>query len=336
MSTALARAQTAPSPVPSPTASPVVPVTYSAVVSAYAFGGRADLSNALLTITRGTGTFRYAATLGAYAFPVVGQPFAPTFSAGANTALYGYVPVAYAQYVPNARVTLTVGKIGTLLGQESEFTTQNFNIQRGLGWNMEPVVSRGVRLAYGAGKFTSALEENDGFYSGNHRAFEGQIGWSPSPQTGFDFVAMVADPNTPGNPTASVANKAEYDIMLSQSFGKLQFTPYLLFVHSPASVVAGFTAASNASCAVVLANYATGGPYSFGTRFERAHNDTRATDTSGNADLVGFGAGSAATTATFTPAFTFKQLVVRTEYSRVWASGGQSQTRYGIETAIEF
>ena len=73
-------AQTPASPTPAPTASPVPAVSVSGAFAAYAFGPRLDASDALLSVTRSGGTFRYGVTAGAYAFPVVGQPLPSTFA----------------------------------------------------------------------------------------------------------------------------------------------------------------------------------------------------------------------------------------------------------------
>lgn len=176
---ATANAQSVPTPSPSPAAA----VTTTGEVSAYAFGSRADASNALFTVARATGPFRYSLTIGAYSFPVVGSPLVSVFFSGANTSLYGIVPDGYVEYVPNERVAIMVGKLGALLGQENVFTYENINIQRGIGWNLEPLISRRARLVYTLGKFGADVEINDGYYSGSHHALEDLIGWTFSPQT---------------------------------------------------------------------------------------------------------------------------------------------------------
>src|SRR5205823_5694428 len=92
---------------------------------------RTQLANALLTVAHTTGPLRFSLTAGAYNLPVVGLAINPTFQQFANTNLYGYLPNAYVQYVPNANWTISAGKLPTLLGQENTFTFQNVNIQRG-------------------------------------------------------------------------------------------------------------------------------------------------------------------------------------------------------------
>ncbi len=277
-----------------------------------------DLSNGLLTLTKTGGQLRFAVTAGVYAFPTVGQPLVSTTQAGANTALYGYVPAYDLAYVPNAHVTVSVGQLASLLGQESGFTYQNINVQRGLLWAAETTFSRGVRVAYANGKITADLGYDDGFYSGNRgRAIDGLAGWSPSANTSWQFAFTLPGADTPGNATASVANKREYDLMLAQQVGKLQLLPYVLFVQSPASSTLGYTSSAHSTGVAVLANYAFSGAYSVGARFESYGNASVANDLSANADLVGYGPGSSATTWTITPAWHPGPFFARVDISNV-------------------
>ncbi len=360
-----ALADPAPPPTPSPAPSP--PVTVSGIVSDFTFtsdnpnatgaldtasgadlSSRTQLSNALITITHSSGPLRFSLTAGAYNLPVVGAAINPTFQQLANTNLFGYVPNAYVQYVPNANWTISAGKLPTLLGQENTFTFANINIQRGLVWNMEPVVSNGIRVAYSNANFSAALEYNDGFYSGSRRAVEGMIGWNPTPSNSLQFIFILPDANTPSNNTAFIANKREYDLMYTQQIGKLQLLPYALWVQSPASSALGFVRSQSALGAALLANYAFSGVYSLGGRFETVGNSSSIRDFSLNSDLVGYGPGSSATTFTLTPAYKTPHFVVRGEWSHVTANnvfpglgfgpGGlrTNQTRLGLEVGAQF
>jgi hypothetical protein len=334
----LAQAIASPSPAPAPTPNPSA-ITLSGVFSDYAVAtkgspGVLDLSNAMLTVAKPNGTFRFSATVGAYAFPVVGATFAYATDAGANTNLYSWVPSAYVAWAPDAHWTISAGKQAALLGQESNFTYQNANVQRGLGWNVEPAFSRGVRAAYTSGAFTGALELNDGYYSGRYRAVEGLAGWAPSATTDLMFAFIVPNRDTPGNPTTSIANKAEYDFMLTQSFGKLALTPYYLLVESPASTTAGFTSAESASLGSLIATWQFSPALSLAGRYERFVNHSAAGDPSANADLLGYGAGSSATSWTLTPQYSFGRYFVRLEGSRVDATGF-SQSRALIEAGVK-
>lgn len=296
-----------------------------------------DLSNGLLTVTKNTGFFRFGVTAGVYAFPTVGQAVYPTTQAGVNTSLFGYVPSYYVAFVPNDRVTVSVGQLATLLGQEDGFTYQDPNVQRGLVWTAEPTFSRGVRFAYAQGKFSGDLEYNDGYYSGNHRAFEGLLGWAPSASTNLQVAFIAPQAGTPPNATASIANKTEYDLMVTQQVGKLQLMPYALFIDSPASGALGYTRNESATGLVLLADYAVDAHFSVGARCEWFANHSGTNDTSPNADFVGGGPGSRATTFTITPAYHAGIVFVRVEFSSVDIFGvAGAQRRILVESGVRF
>ncbi|MBC5815244.1 MAG: outer membrane beta-barrel protein [Candidatus Eremiobacteraeota bacterium] len=358
-----ALAQTSPSPSPTP----VPNITWQVNASGYSFktnnpnatgaldtttgadtGSRTDYSNIQASVTRNTGLFRFGTIIGEYAFPVVGQAINPTFKAGANTDLFSFVPVAYMQYVPNGAWTFTAGKMAALLGQESNFTYQNVNIQRGLGWNAEPAFTRGVRGAYTQGKFTGTLGYTDGYYSGRLNSLEGLLAWVASSNTTVQF-AWIAPPNNSGpNPTAGIANKREADLMLTQQFGKLQLLPYLLWIDSPQNTSIGYNGDERAFAGVLIASYVFDNAWSVGARYESIVNRSSTLDLGANADLVGFGPGSKATTLTLTPAFKTGHTTIRAEYSNVnlgaftpglgFGNFGTtpSQSRVGLELGVQF
>lgn len=351
-----------PSPSPAPS-----PVTVSGVLSGFTFtsdnpnatgaldtptgadpSSRTQLANALLTVTANSGKFRFTVVAGAYAFPVVGLAINPTFQQFANTNLYGPLPNAYAQYVPDSHWTISAGKLPTLLGQENTFTFQNPNIQRGLVWNMEPVVSNGIRVAYSGAHVSAALEYNDGFYSGNHRAFEGLLGWNPTSSNSWQFIFILPDANTPSNATVLIGNKREYDLMYTQQLGKLQLLPYALWVQSPASTALAFAKSQSAFGAVLMASYAFNDTLSLAGRAETLADSSSTRDFTFNSDLIGYGPGSSATTFTLTPAYKAAHLMVRGEWSYVYVNnllpslgfgpGGlrTNQTRFGLELGTQF
>ncbi len=310
---------------------------------------RTEDSNALLTLTKNTGPLRGGVTVGAYNLPTVGAAVNPTTQQGANTSLFGVVPVAYLAYDVTAHLTLSVGKQTTLLGQESAFTYQNINVERGIGFALEPTISRGIRATYTQGKFTGDIELNDGYYAGNAgRALEGLVGWAPSATTDLQLAVILPGRDTPGNATSAIANKAEVDLMLTRQIGKLQLLPYLLLVRSPASARLGYTTSERASALAVLADYAFNPTYSLAARYESAANASAPGDRSPNADLLGYGAGSRASDWTITPGYHPGPFFARAEFSAVtvrgfqpglaFGSSGRSamQHRYLVEFGVQF
>jgi len=278
---------------------------------------RIDISNLLITANKTTGTFRYSVIVGEYAFPTLGQALNATLQPRTNTQLYTLVPVAYVQFVPNARFSISAGKLPALLGQESDFTYQNLNVQRGVGWALEPTVSRGARITFANSKFAANLEYNDGFYTGSHRAFEGSIGWQWDASGSAQFAVVIPQNGTPGNATAPIANKREYDFMVTKQYGRLQLLPYVLEVDSPQSTALAYSSDEHVLTGAFLANYAFSDRLSLATRIENVANSSLPNDGSVNADMIGYGAGSAAQTFTVTPQYKNGHMFARAEYSRV-------------------
>lgn len=313
-----------PSPSASATPAPAPEYSLDGAFSEYSSrtsvddAGRTDLSNGMLTLTKNTGAIRFTVTGGAYAFPTVGVALNPTTQPNSNSYLYGFLPSYALEYVPNTHVTVSAGQLPSLMGQESGFTFQNINIQRGLIWAAETTFSRGVRVVYSNGKVTGTLGYDDGYYSGNHgRALEGLVAWAPTANTTWQFGFTVPGANTPGNVTTAVANKRECDFMLTQQYGKLQLLPYVLIVNSPASVLQGYTKAESATGLAFLANYAANSAYDVAFRFESFTNASATIDASLNADLVGYGPGSGATTWTITPQWHPGPFFARLDFSNV-------------------
>ncbi len=133
------------SPNPQPTQTPAPAIAVAPEFALYDFQ-TADVSDALLNFSINLGKLHANATAGDYAFPVVGFPLVPDNAPGANVALYSPLPLATLTYQFNPHGGITAGKFASLLGQESPFTYQNLNVQRGIAWNMEPAISRGVQF----------------------------------------------------------------------------------------------------------------------------------------------------------------------------------------------
>src|SRR6185437_9151788 len=124
---------------------------------------QAALTNGQVWIQKTTGWWQFYVQAGAYNILALGTPFLPTDKA--LTDLYGPVPVAFVKLVPGKRTSILVGALPTLMGAEYTFDFENMNIERGLLWNQENAVNRGVQLNQTVGKFTASISWNDGYYS---------------------------------------------------------------------------------------------------------------------------------------------------------------------------
>jgi len=309
---------------------------------------RFNISNASVNVTRNTGFFRYGASVGMYSIPVVGLSGNKTLETNVNTNVYGPVPSLYVSLNPNDHTSLSIGKLATLIGQEYTYTYLNSNIQRGLVWNMETAVSRGVRFTTTEGKYTGALELNDGFYSGRYLGVEGSMTLAANANTTYQAVVVIPNASAPSNPTATIANKRLYNFMYTATRGNWTFAPYLLFVQSPQSSALGYTSNESAYGLVLAATYAFNPTWSLTGRIEDIANQSGTGDQSPNADLVGYGPGSGAWSFTVSPTYRFKHFLLRGDLSDVsvrsaapgsafGATGSlRNQFRLVVESGFEF
>ena len=102
------------------------------------------------------------------------------------TNTYGPVPVGFLKLQAGKNTSFLVGALPTLIGAEYTFTFQNMNIERGLLWNQETAVSRGIQVNQTMGKFTASFSWNDGYYSNRYSWLIGIAGlYQRTPQPGF-------------------------------------------------------------------------------------------------------------------------------------------------------
>ncbi len=102
--------------------------------------------------------------------------------------IFGPLPVAYAKLAPSDTFSIQAGKLPTLIGAEYSFTHQNMNIERGLLWNQEPIVSRGVQANLTLGALALSASLNDGFYSDSYNWLTGSAAWTIDKQNTLTVV----------------------------------------------------------------------------------------------------------------------------------------------------
>src|SRR5207253_1894003 len=137
---------------------------------------RADLSNGQFMLQKTEGLFQFFVQIGGYALPALGAPY---ISVKRGTGdFFDPVPVVYGKIAPTDEFSFQFGKLPTLIGAEYAFTFQNMNIERGLLWNQEPIVSRGVQANYTLGPLAFSASLNDGFYSDSYNWLTGSAAWT--------------------------------------------------------------------------------------------------------------------------------------------------------------
>src|ERR1019366_6191838 len=125
------------------------------------------------------GMLQYFIEAGAYSIPDLGLPYLPMSKT--LQALWGPVPIAYAKFVPTDTFSIEVGKLPTLIGAEYSFTFENMNIERGLLWNQEPAVSRGIQANLTTGPVAWSVSWNDGIYSDRYNWISALATWTIDP-----------------------------------------------------------------------------------------------------------------------------------------------------------
>ncbi|MBS0298050.1 MAG: porin [Proteobacteria bacterium] len=306
----------------------------------------ADLSNGQIWIEKTDGPVQFYVQAGAYSLPALGSAYIK--STDATTGFYGAVPVAFLKFAPNSEFSVQVGKLPTLIGAESTFTFQNMNLARGLLWNQEPAVSRGVQANWAKGPVSLSVSVNDGFYSNKYNWVSGSLAYTLNPA---DTVTLIGSGNTGTTNKSTLAtplvqnNSQIWNLIWTHSKGAWTVTPYLQYTHAPASTPLGIAHEASTTGGALLVKYAFNPTFSLAGRGE--YIGSTGSLASGAPSLL-YGPGSRAWSLTLTPTWQFKTFFVRGEASYVkadhvtpgfafGASGtATSQSRAMIETGLLF
>src|SRR5258708_26279170 len=131
-----------------------------------------DVSNAQIFIQKTTGWWQFYLQGGAYNLPALGTPFLSTVDTVKN--IYGPFPQGYLKLV-KGNYSVEVGALPTLIGAEYTFSFENINVERGILWNQENAVNRGIQLNLTHKKLSTSFSWNDGFYSNRYSWLSGSL-----------------------------------------------------------------------------------------------------------------------------------------------------------------
>lgn len=293
--------------------------------------GWGDLTNAQVMIQKTDGVFQWYIEAGNYSFPALGTPY--TRSNRATTNSFGAVPIAYVKLAPNDAFSVQIGKLPTLIGYEYNFTFENANIERGLLWNQENQVSRGVQANYVQGPVTVNLSLNDGFYSNDYSYVTGMVTYVHDPANTIAFAAGGPTKKTNVNTTATnpiLNNSSQYNLIWTHTAGQWTVVPYLQYTSTPSLPKLGVTSASTTGAAVT-ATYAFPSDsklsgLSVPARFE--YISAKGSGVHG-ANLL-YGKDSNAWSVTVTPTYQYKIFYARAEASYVAASKIAPGAAFGL------
>lgn len=275
-----------------------------------------DLSNGQVFVQKTTGWWQFYLQAGAYNIPALATPFLST--ADAMSDFYGPLPVGYLKLAPKENLSILIGKLPTLMGAEYTFTFENTNIERGLLWNQENAVNRGIQVNQVLGKFNASLSWNDGFYSNRYSWLSGSLTYAYGPHS-LAFAAMENLGETAFRSLATPVqnNGSMYALIYTYTKGPWIVQPYLQFSVVPTNGKIGIDKGASTQGGAVLVNYRFKHSCSLAGRGEYISSTGNANEESVN--LI-FGPGSGGWSVTLTPTFQEHGLFVRGDFSFVQAT----------------
>jgi Putative beta-barrel porin-2, OmpL-like. bbp2 len=307
---------------------------------------RGDLSNGQVFVQTTEGPIQFFVQAGVYSLPSLGTAY---FKASDMIDLtYGVVPQAFIKVVPLENFNIMVGKLPTLMGAEYTFTFENMNINRGLLWNQENAVNRGVQANYSKGPLSVSLSFNDGYYSKKYNWLSGLVSYAVTPH---DTISVVATGNVGRTKKTSFAtplaqnNGQLLNLIWTHNAGRWTITPYLQYTHVPKDDTLGIAHSASTYGAAILAKYSFTPQFSLAGRAEYINSSG---SVSNGAPSLLYGPGSNAWSLTLTPTYQRGIYFVRGEGGYLRANNitsgsalgpdfnDKSQTRAMIETGITF
>ncbi len=259
------------------------------------------LSNGQIILQKADGVFQFYLQAGMYNLPSLGTPFLQTDKTVSN--LYGPVPVGYVKLQAGKNTSFEIGSLPTLIGAEYTFTFENMNIDRGLLWNQETAISRGIQVNQTMGKFTASASWNDGFYSNRYSWVSGSLAYANGPHS----IAFVAGGNLGQTAFTKFStpvqnNGSIYNVIYTYSKGSWIVQPYFQYTDVPTNTSIGIAKGASTTGGAILLNHTFKHGFSLPVRWEYIASSGSATD--GSINLM-YGPGSTGTSFTVTPTFQY-------------------------------
>jgi hypothetical protein len=286
---------------------------------------QAALHNGQVFIQKADGPVQFYLQAGAYNLPALATPFLETDKTITN--FYGPVPVAFMKFQAGKNTSFQIGSLPTLIGAETTFTFQNMNIERGLLWNQETAVSRGVQVNQTMGKVSASLSWNDGFYSGRYTWLSGSLTY----QSGAHMLMFVAGGNynktayqTAATPVQN--NSSIYNIIYMYNKNGWLIQPYFQYTNLPVNTKVGIPTSTSTTGGAILVSRSFKHGFSLPGRWEYIATSGSAADKSLN---LLFGPGSSGTSVTVTPTFQYGGLFFRGDIALVHGINSTPGSTFG-------
>jgi hypothetical protein len=290
---------------------------------------QATLSNGQIFIQKADGKLQYYIQAGAYTMPTLSVPFVNAQNTVNN--FYGPVPVAFLKLQAGATTQFVIGSLPTLMGAESTFTYQNFNIERGIVWNQENAVNRGIQINQTVGKHLSgAISWNDGYYSNRYSWLSGSATYSNGPHTlTYDGMGNLGQTAYQTTATPVQNNSYMHVVIYGYTKGPWIIQPYFQYSNLPKNLKVGVPKSTSATGGALNVSYAFKCGFSLPVRWEYLTSSGSATD--GSVNLLGFGSGSAGTTFTATPTYQKGGMYIRGDLAWVDALNSTKGDVFGAK-----
>ena len=203
------------------------------------------------------------------------------------------------------------------MGAESTFDFQNMNIERGLLWNQENAINRGVQVNQTIGKVTASLSWNDGYYSNRYSWLSGSLTYANGPHSlvfsGMGNLGQTAF-QTLATPVQN--NSVMYALIYTYTKGNWIVQPYWQYSHVPSNQSIGILHGATTQSGAVLLSRTLKHGWSVTGRGE--YITSSGSPTEGSINLL-YGPGSAAWSITATPTFQDHRFFARGDLSFVRA-----------------
>jgi len=277
---------------------------------------QAALSNGQVVLQKTDGWFQFYLQAGAYNIPVLGVSFLATDKT--VTDLFGPLPVGFLKLAPGKNTSIMIGALPTLMGAESTFTFQNMNIERGLLWNQENDISRGIQVNQTMGKFTASLSWNDGFYSNRYNCLSGALIYANGPHSlAFQGMGNLGQTAFRTVATPVQNNGSMYAVIYTYTKGAWIVQPYFQFTDVPTNLKIGIPKGAETRGGALLVSHTFRHGFSLAGRGEYITSTGSVADQAVN---LLYGPGSAGWSATLTPTFQYGGFFLRGDLSFVRAS----------------
>jgi hypothetical protein len=277
-----------------------------------------DVSNAQVFVQKTTGWWQFYLQGGVYNLPALGTTFLSTGDTVKN--IYGPLPQGYLKLV-KGNFNVEVGALPTLIGAEYTFSFQNMNIERGILWNQENAVNRGIQINDSYKKLSVSFSWNDGFYSNRYSWLTGSLAYALNSSNTLSFVAGgnagAYAKNTLATPLF-LNNSDIYNLLYTYSHGRWVINPYFQYTNVPKNASIGILRGAHTNGGAVLATYNFKHGVSLSVRPE--YIKTSGTFLDPNAINLLYGPGSGAFAFTVTPTYVKDGFFMRADFAIVHAT----------------